>query len=103
MENSKEDVKRYDAHADMSIVEKLCSHLHMAMQDPDGKWVAASDKKEEERVLHWQEKHLGLSLADAKSNFEKVAQEMHKDRHKNRVTFYYLLAKQAGKLAHMSL
>lgn len=99
MENAKEDVKRYDAHADMGAVEKLCKHLGMAMKDPDGKWVAATDKTEEERVLHWQEKHLGMAAGAAKSNFDKVAKEMHKDRHKNRVTFYYLLAKHAGKLA----
>jgi len=101
MENAKQDVKRYDSSPDMAAVEKLCKHLHPAMQDDDGKWVAMSDPKEVERVQRWAEKHLAVGHDKAKQAIEAVAKEMHRDHNKNRVTFYYLMAKKLGKVDHI--
>ncbi|KAA6204894.1 MAG: DUF2853 family protein [Candidatus Tokpelaia sp.] len=101
MENAKQDVKRYDSHPDMAAVEKLCKHLQAAMQNDDGKWVAVSDPEEVKRVEQWAEKHLGAGKEKAKHTVEAVAREMHNDHHKNRVTFYYLMAKKLGKLGHI--
>lgn len=98
MEDSKKDVKRYDSAPNMTAVERLCKHLRSAMEDKDGRWVSVTDKGEMERVIHWAGKHLGAAESAAKSVAESVAKEMHGDRHKNRVTFYYLMAKKLGKL-----
>lgn len=98
MEDCKKDVKRYDPNPDMAAIEKLCRHLLSAMKDKDGQWVAVTQPQEVERVVRWAQKHLGCSESQAKSIVETVGKEMHADRHKNRVTFYYLMAKKLGKL-----
>jgi len=101
MENAKDDVKRYDAHYNAAAVEKLVKHFGLVMKDNDAKWVAVADPKEVERVEKWAEKHLGAGKDQTKSAVAAVAQEMHGDRHKNRVTFCYLLAKHLDRLDHL--
>jgi hypothetical protein len=100
------DVLRYDASADEAVVGKIVRHLGIALQKnnagnlTDSGMVAASDQTELDRVRDkWCTKKLGLDESAGGKIVKEVAEEMKADRHKNRVTFYYLVAKRAGKLA----
>lgn len=99
------DVRRYDADADEAIVTKIVKHLGIALQTgDDGRlrdsgMVSASDQTELDRVCEkWCVGKLGLDAATGKQLVDKVADVMSADRRKNRVTFYYLVAKHADKL-----
>ncbi len=96
------DVLRYDASADAVIIKKIVDHLGIALQSRDGKFVACSDETERNTVRDsWLVKALRIQAAsdvlDAK--VMKVCDMMSDDRMKNRVTFYYLIAKNEGKLS----
>jgi Protein of unknown function (DUF2853) len=99
------DVQKYDAGADEAVVGKIVRHLGIALQKnnagnlTDSGLVAASDKTELDRVRdRWAIKKLGLDEDTGGKLVKEVAEEMKGDRLKNRVTFYYLVAKKAGKL-----
>jgi Protein of unknown function (DUF2853) len=94
-----EDVRRYDSGAGEDTVGKIVKHLGIALQGKDSSLVSASDPTELNRVRDkWGIGKLGLSEAEAGLIVDKVATEMKADRNKQRVTFYYLAAKHAGKL-----
>jgi hypothetical protein len=99
------DVQRYDAGADEATVGKIVKHLGIALQTndmgtlTDSGLVSAGDQTELDRVRDkWGIAKLGLDEGNAALIVDKVASEMSADRRKNRVTFYYLTAKHAGKL-----
>lgn len=94
------DVRRYDAAADESVVEKIVKHLGIALRSRDASLVAASDAEELARVrTSWIGKKLGVEDADqANAVIASVAETMKGDHNKQRVTFYYLCAKSLGKL-----
>ncbi|HMM65096.1 MAG TPA: DUF2853 family protein [Mesorhizobium sp.] len=93
------DVKKYDAAADAAVVDKIVKHLGIALRNRDSSLVAASDQKELDRVRDsWGVKKLGVEAAAAEAAIAKVAKVMADDRSKGRVTFYYLVAKELGKL-----
>lgn len=93
------DVKKYDAGADAAVVEKIVKHLGIALRNRDSSLVSASDEKEMARVRdNWGVKKLGAAVADAEAAAAKVAKTMAADKTKARVTFYYLVAKELGKL-----
>jgi hypothetical protein len=97
------DVKRYDAGADADVVAKIVKHLGIALRSKDASLVSCSDQSELDRVRDsWCKKKLGAS-DDAKCNdiIGKVCEAMKADRNKQRVTFYYLVAKHMGKLASL--
>ncbi len=100
-----EDVRRYDASASEETVGKIVKHLGIALQRTDGGaltdsgLVAAGDPTERARVAEkWGVAKLGLDEGNAALIVDKVAEEMSSDYNKQRVTFYYLAAKHAGKL-----
>jgi hypothetical protein len=94
-----DDVKRYDKSPDLDAVTKIVKHLGNTLNSNDAAQVSGSDPKEMARVRdRWGVKKLGLEEAEAESLATKVATEMKADRNKSRVTFYYLMAKHAGKL-----
>ena len=97
------DVKKYDAAANADVVEKIVKHLGIALRNRDSSLVSCTDPKELERVkAGWVSKKLGITddkKADAA--IEKVCQAMHADHSKHRVTFYYLVAKDLGKLGSL--
>jgi hypothetical protein len=96
------DVKRYDSGADIEVVAKIVKHLGNTLNSLDASLVSASDEKEMNRVRDkWGIKKLGLDEANAEKLTRQVAVEMKDDRQKQRVTFYYLVAKHAGKLADL--
>lgn len=93
------DVLKYDNGADEAIVNKIVRHLGIALRNKDSSLVSATDAKELERVKEkWCEKKLGISGADADKAIDATVKAMSADRSKSRVTFYYLVAKNLGKL-----
>lgn len=96
------DVKGYDADADEAIIRKIVNYCGIALASRDGKFVACSDETERNTVRDsLLVKKFGLK--DEQSELDalvmSVCETMSKDRFKNRVTFYYLLAKSEGVLA----
>jgi hypothetical protein len=97
------DVKKYDATADADVVNKIVKHLGIALRNRDSSLVSCTDPKELGRVRdNWAAKKLGVTDgAKADSAIEKVCQTMSADNSKSRVTFYYLVAKQLGKIGDL--
>ena len=94
-------VQKYDSQANPAVVAKIVTHLGVALQSRDGRYVACSDEAERKTVAtRWLSKTLGVSgtaeQLDAKVG--AVCTLMKADRMKDRVTFYYLLAKNEGAL-----
>lgn len=97
-----EGVREYDADADAAVVKKIVDYCGIALQSRDGMFVACSDETERNTVRDsLLVKKFGLT--DEQSELDALVmamcESMSKDRMKNRVTFYYLLAKNEGKLA----
>lgn len=93
------DVKTYDAGADAAIVDKIVKYLGIALRNRDSSLVSASDQSELDRVEEkWCGKKLGVTGPAAKTAIDVVCKLMAADRSKSRVTFYYLVAKELGKL-----
>jgi hypothetical protein len=97
------DVQRYDAGADADVVQKIVRHLGIALRSKDASMVSCSDKSELGRVTEkWCMKKLGQTDAAAGDAIvKKVCETMKDDRQKSRVTFYYLVAKEMGKLGDL--
>lgn len=97
-----DDVRQYDAGADEAVVAKIVRHLGIALRNRDSSLVSGSDQTELDRVRDkWCVKKLGLDEAAGDAIVRTVAETMKGDRSKSRVTFYYLCAKQAGKLGEL--
>lgn len=97
-----EAVLKYDAKASEDVVRKIVNHCGIALSNNDGKFVACSDESERATVrASWLVKKLDLTASDAELDTKVLAvcETMKADRMKNRVTFYYLLAKTEGKLS----
>ena len=96
------DVKIYDPSADEAVVKKIVNHLGIALRNKDSSLVAASDPEELERVKEkWCGKKLGVTGDAADKAVAAVAKAMAADKTKSRVTFYYLVAKELGKLGDL--
>lgn len=96
------DVKGYDADADEAVIRKIVNYCGIALASRDGKFVACSDETERNTVRDsLLVKKFGLTdeLSELDALIMSVCATMTKDRFKNRVTFYYLLAKSEGLLA----
>ena len=86
------DVQKYDAGADADVVQKIVKHLGIALRSRDASMVSAK----------WCMKKLGETDAAAgDAVVKKVCDTMKGDRQKSRVTFYYLVAKEMGKLGDL--
>jgi hypothetical protein len=93
------DVRKYDAKADEAVVAKIVKHLGIALRNRDSSLVSATDQTELDRVEEkWCGKKLGVTGPSAKAAVASVATAMKADSSKSRVTFYYLVAKELGKL-----
>ncbi len=95
-----DDVKRYDSGAELDRVKKIVNYCGIALRNRDSSLVSCSDETEKNRVRDgFCFKKLGMDKDAASAAIEAVCTTMKPDRNKQRVTFYYLLAKNAGKLA----
>ena len=92
--------REYDADVDPAIVTKIEKHLGASLKNKDAKYVACSDETELETIVKgFMKKKMGIDDKDAAMEKVKaVCTTMKPTRMKNRVTFYYLLAKNEGKL-----
>ncbi len=102
-ENIKE---KYDADADEAVVMTLTKYLGASLSDRDSKYVACGDETERNTVRdNFLKKKLGLTDADDVLDAKVIAvcdeMKAQKQRMKDRVTFYYLLAKNEGKLGDL--
>lgn len=94
-------VRAYDKFADPVIIKKIVDHCGIALTTQDGKYVACSDETERNTVRDsWLAKHLGVTgdTQELDAKVMSICETMANDHMKNRVTFYYLLAKQEGRL-----
>lgn len=93
------DVKKYDAGASDETIDKIVKYLGIALRNRDSSLVSCSDPSETARVVEkWCVAKLGVSAADGEKAVESVCAAMKGDNSKSRVTFYYLCAKELGKL-----
>ena len=96
-----ERVQAYDSMANPEIVAKIVTHLGVALNSRDTRYVACSDEAERETVAKsWLVKKLGITgdAAALDAKVKAVCEIMKADRLKDRVTFYYLVAKNEGAL-----
>ena len=98
-----QDVQRYDASADAGVVEKIVKHLGIALRGKDSSLVSCTDSGELDRVREkWCMKKLGATdVSKCDDIIGSVCETMKADRNKNRVTFYYLVAKHMGQLGDL--
>lgn len=90
----------YDADADNAVVTKIEKYLGASLKNRDAKYVSCGDETELETIVKGFMKKK-MSIDDKEVAMEKVkavCTTMKPTRMKNRVTFYYLLAKNEGKL-----
>lgn len=100
-----EEIQKYDAKADPAIVEKMAKTYRLVLSKRDSAYVSVSDDNELKTVReNFLKKKLGLKDSDEKLDaiIADVAEQMKADRMKERLTFYYLCAKKAGKLSVFS-
>ena len=92
--------REYDADVDPEVVTKIEKHLGASLKNRDSKYVACSDETELETIVKgFMKKKMVVEDKDAAMKKVKaVCVTMKPTRMKNRVTFYYLLAKNEGKL-----
>lgn len=96
------DVKKFDSKADVTAVDKIAKRLALVMSKSDSRYVATSDPKEMELVQKkWAQEKLDADPEAAKIAVAYVAEQMKGERLKNRVTFYYLVAKKLGALSEV--
>ena len=95
------DVKKYAPNADDGVIAAIVRYCGIALRNRDSSLVSFSDPTELARVrTNYLQKKLGLTQADSvlDAAIAKVGDVMKADRTKNRVTVYYLLAAEFGKL-----
>ncbi|WP_412057765.1 DUF2853 family protein [Bartonella sp. DGB2] len=88
------DIKAYDSNPNHEAIEKLAKRLELTMRNADAALVATSDPAEVARVeKNFAQGTLKATPEAAKEAVKRVAMMMKGDRAKNRITFYYLVAK----------
>jgi hypothetical protein len=95
-------VKRYAPDADDRAIAGIVRYLGIALQKRDSSLVAFSDKSELDRVrTSFLQKKLALMHPEPVLDeaIMAVGETMKRDRAKNRVTVYYLLADRFDKLS----
>ena len=92
---------RYHENVDPEAVRGIVRHCGIALRNPDASMVSAGDPVELARLRDsFLKKKLGLEQPDADLDaaIKSLLERMTGDRTKSRVTVYYLLADQFGKL-----
>lgn len=97
-----DNVKKFDPNADIEVVKKIVKHCGIALSSTDASLVSCSDQSEKDRVRDgFCAKKLGMDAETGGKAVDAVCAEMKGESRKSRVTFYYLLAKNAGKLGDL--
>ena len=94
------DVQRYDWHADSDTVQRIVRHLGVALRTRDAALVACGDQTERVSVRQtWCMAKLGADdISRCDEAIARICEAMAGDGSKQRVTFYYLVARELGKL-----
>jgi len=93
------NVQKFDAKANADVVRNIIKYCGPALNTRDASLVACSDEAEVNRVAKgFITKKLGLKSGQL-DLAKDVCTQMKPQRFKDRVTFYYLAAKKAGKLS----
>ncbi len=95
------DVRKYAPDADDAVIAGIVRHCGIALRNRDSSLVSFTDPAETGRVRDgYCRKKLGLTETDAEVDaaIARVGERMRGDNTKNRVTVYYLLAAEFGKL-----
>lgn len=94
------DIKKYTDSVDEDVVEAMKKTYRLVLSKTDSAVVAYGDPAELETVKKsFLIKKLGLSDGDGLDDaIVAVGEKMKGVRNKNRLTVYYLLAEQLGKL-----
>ncbi len=96
------DVRKYDANADEAVVAKIVKHLGIALRDRallSGVRLRQVGTRPRRAKLVRQE--VGVTGEAAEKPVASVAVARKADHSKSRVTFYYLVAKELGKLGEL--
>lgn len=99
------DVKRYDPDASEAAVAAVVRHLGIALKSRDASLVSCSSKDELTRIRDsWAKKKLAATHSDGDLDaaIKSVCEAMKADSRKQRVTFYYLLAKRLDKVSALA-
>jgi hypothetical protein len=95
-------VKQFAPSANAAAVDAIVKYCGIALRNADSSLVSATDPKELATVRDgFAAKKLGLSPEAADAGIKTVVEKMKGERHKHRVTFYYLLAEATGTLAKL--
>ena len=101
-----DDVKKHAQKVDEDAVAGIVKHCGIALRSKDASLVSCSQKSELDRVRDsFCKKKLALTDSDDKIDaaIDDVCEKMGRsDPNKSRVTFYYLLAENYGKLGLFS-
>ena len=95
------NVKKYVPDADDGIIAGIVRYCGIALQKRDSSLVSFTDPAETKRVReNFLKKKLALTDSDEKLDaaIAAVGTRMTGEKSRNRVTVYYLLAEQFGKL-----
>ena len=92
--------REFDTDADEAVVAKIEKYLGASLANKDAKFVSCGDESELDTIVKgFMKKKMGVEDKDAAlEKVKAVCETMKPHRMKNRVTFYYLLAKNEGKL-----
>lgn len=96
-----EDVRKYSGNVDEAAVAGIVKHCGIALQKRDSSLVSFTDKSERDRVRdNFLKKKLSLTNSEAELDaaVAGVGERMKGVHDKSRVTVYYLLAEQFGRL-----
>lgn len=92
------DVRKFDAKASPAVIDKIVKYCGIALRSRDGSLVACSQEHELDTIAKgFATKKLGMTKGQLDA-VKATCEEMKGTRFKNRVTFYYLMAKRARKM-----
>ena len=94
-----ENVKKYDSNADEALVTAIFDSLKLVHENLDAMLVGCTDDSELATVKkNFLMKKLGMDDSpELDAAVKEICAQVKEDRQKQRVTFYYLLAKKFGK------
>ncbi|MDF1598330.1 DUF2853 family protein [Mesorhizobium sp. YIM 152430] len=100
MDDHLADVRRYDPTADAEAIERIVKHLGVALKNPQSLHIKALDARQIARLRDkWCGKKLGCTDRErAELAIEMADLAMGTQGERKRVTFYFLVAKQLGRL-----
>jgi|GEM_PF-816716 len=92
-------VRKHDGKASKAVIDNIVKYCGVSLRSRDASLVACSDEKELDRIAKgFAVKKLGMKSGQAEL-VAQICQDMKSTRMKNRVAFYYLMAKKARKMS----